>query len=81
MTLYKFSLSDKEDQELIIDKKGVFLATREDDGIMFDLYQLDYFYVEFLYYTNGYGNMVVRCFTSTEELASYTDILDFSQLI
>lgn len=81
MTLYKFSLSDKEDQELIIDNKGVFLATREDDGIMFDLYQLDYFYVEFIYYTNGYGNMVVRCFTSTEELASYTDILDFSQLI
>jgi hypothetical protein len=81
MTLYTFSLLDKEDQELMISDDGTFLATREADGIMFDLYHLETFYVEFLYHTNGSGNMVVRCFTSTEELAAYDDILDISQFI
>ena len=81
MTMYEFSILDKEDQEIYLDKHGTFLVTREENGFIFDLYKMDSFYVEFFYYTNDHGKIVVRCFSSIEELKPYLDIIDIDGLV
>ncbi|MEJ7735977.1 MAG: hypothetical protein WKF97_01010 [Chitinophagaceae bacterium] len=81
MTIWEFSILEKEDQEIFIDKHGTFLATREEDGFIFDLYKMNSFYVEFFYFTNDHGKIVVRCFTSMDELKPYLDTIDLDGLL
>ncbi len=79
MTLYQFSFLEKEEQESVISKEGTFIATREDDGFLFDLYQMGSFYVEFFYLTHDHGKIMLRCFTSTEELKPYLGIINIDE--
>lgn len=81
MTIWEFSIMEKEDQEIVLDKHGTFLATREEDGFIFDLYKMNSFYVEFFYFTNDHGKIVVRCFNSVEELKPYLDIINLDGLM
>jgi len=81
MTMYEFSILEKEDQEVFLESNGIFLVTREQDGFIFDLYKIDSFYVEFFYFTHDHGKIVVRCFTSVEELKPYLDIINLDGLL
>lgn len=80
MNLYKFSLLDIKEKETILFQQGVLLAARQEDEHMFELYQLNSYYVEFIYNINGEGNMAVRCFTSVEEIKPYLEIIDISSI-
>lgn len=73
MTLYEFSILERADQESIINSSGSFIGTREENGFMMDLYQLEGYYVEFFYHTNDGGKIVTRCFTSPDEIQPYLE--------
>lgn len=80
MNIYQFSLLDIKDKEVKLFQEGTLLAARQEDEIMLELYQFHSYYVEFIYYINEQGNMVVRCFTTVDELKPYLDIIDISSI-
>jgi hypothetical protein len=81
MTIYKFDHLHKIEQEESVEDEGVFLANRNDGQLMFDLYQIGDFYVEFYYYINRNDFKVkLRSFVDTEELNPYLETIDISKL-
>ena len=82
MTHYQFDHLNYVEQEESICDNGIFLATRDAGDLMYDLYQIDSFYVEFFYNINKNNLKVkLRCFTDTEELRPYFDSIDISGLL
>ena len=81
MNIYLFSFLEREQQEYIISEQGIFLATMEKDGLIFDLYQLESFYVEFFYYLHDNEKIIVRCFNSPDELRPYLGLIDIDGLL
>lgn len=80
MNLYQFSLLDMKEMETILFQQGTLLAVRHVDNYMLEIYQLYDYYVEFIYYANGNGNMAVRCFKSPDELKPYLETIDISSI-
>lgn len=76
MNLYEFSFLPEEDKEEIVRAKAVFLATRHEGDWLFDLYQLDSFYVEFFYMAHDHGVVKSRCFLSPDELKPYLGLIN-----
>jgi hypothetical protein len=74
MNLHQFSFLSKEDQQYLAETRGSFIGSREECDIMFDLYSLEDFYVEFFYLIHDHIEIKVRCFTSKEELKPYTGV-------
>jgi len=72
MNLHQFCFLTKDDQEYLTETRGNFIASREEADIMFDLYMLEEFYVEFFYLIHDHLEIKVRCFTSKEELRPYS---------
>jgi len=72
MNLHQFSFLTKEDQEYLTETRGKFIASREESDIMFDLYSLEEFYVEYFYLIHDHLEIKVRCFKSKEELTPYS---------
>ena len=72
MNLHQFSFLTKDDQEYLTETRGQFIASREESDIMFDLYSLEEFYVEYFYLIHDHLEIKVRCFTSKEELKPYS---------
>ena len=81
MTLLQFDHLHYVEQEESICDQGVFLANRYEGELMYDLYQIDSFYVEFFYNINKNNLRVkLRCFSDTEELKPYLDSIDITKL-
>lgn len=80
MNHYQFSLLDMKEMETILFQHGTPLAVRHVDDYMLEIYQLYHYYVEFIYYANGKGNMAVRCFISPDELKPYLETIDISSI-
>lgn len=80
MNHYQFSLLDMKEMETILFQHGTLLAVRHVDDYMLEIYQLYDYYVEFIYYANGKGNMAVRCFISPDELKPFLEIIDISSI-
>ena len=72
MNLHQFCFLTKDDQEYLTETRGKFIASREESDIMFDLYSLEEFYVEYFYLIHDHLEIKVRCFTSKEELKPYS---------
>lgn len=82
MTLYQFSHLHETEQEESICDEGVFLATRDEGELMFDLYQIGSFYIEFAYKINVNNQRIkLRWFTDTDELLPYLDLVDITKLL
>ncbi|MEJ7914344.1 MAG: hypothetical protein WKF70_14400 [Chitinophagaceae bacterium] len=69
---YFISLPDKK-REDILTKKGIHLAQLEKGELLFDLYQVDSFYVEFCYFISVNSTVTTKVFTDTENLSPYID--------
>ncbi|MEO5998541.1 MAG: hypothetical protein ABIN89_17420 [Chitinophagaceae bacterium] len=81
MTLYQFDHLNEIEQEESIEDEGVFLANRNEGLLMFDLYQIGDFYVEFYYNINrNSSKIMLRSFVDIEELHPYLDTIDISYL-
>lgn len=82
MTLYQFNHLNEVEQEESVEDIGVFLANRNAGVLMFDLYQIDNFYIEFSYFINRNASKVMlRSFVDTNELHPYLDAIDVSDLL
>lgn len=81
MTFYKFNHLNEIEQEESIEDEGVFLATRIQDAMMFDLYQIGDFYVEFYSDINQNSTTIVlRTFTDIDQLGPYLETMDISDI-
>jgi hypothetical protein len=79
MTLYQFDHLHQVEQEESIEDEGVFLANRCEGEFMFDLYQIDDFYVELFYnIENNKAKVRLRSFIDTEKLTPYLKTMDIS---
>jgi hypothetical protein len=82
MTLYQFNHLHEVEQEESIEDEGIFLANRDEGPMMFDLYQIGNFYVEFYYHIGGNNSKIrLRSFSDTDELYPYLDAIDISYLL
>lgn len=81
MTIYTFDHLHEIEQEESVEDEGVFLANRNDGKLMFDLYQMGDFYVEFYYFIDRNNAKVKhRSFIDTDELHPYLEMMDISNL-
>jgi hypothetical protein len=82
MNIYTFGHLNEIEQEESIEDEGVFLANRNDGQLMFDLYQIGDFYVEFYYFIDRNNAKVkLRSFVDTDELRPYIETMDISDLL
>lgn len=68
-------------QEEIIKECGVYIAGRADKKFIYDLYQIDSFYVEFFYKPMAESRIHARAFDDTKNLCSYLKEIDISCLV
>jgi len=82
MTLYQFNHLNEVEQEESVEDEGVFLANRNEGVLMFDLYQIGSFYIEFSYHINrNTSKVMLRSFIDTSDLHPYLDTIDISDLL
>lgn len=77
---YFISLSDQR-REAILAKKGTYLAQLEKGELLYDLYQVDSFYVEFCYFISANSTVTTRVFTEVESLTPYLENCKIEELI
>ena len=77
---YFISLNDQR-RESILTKKGIHLAQLEKGELLYDLYQVDSFYVEFCYLISVNSTVTTRVFTDTESLSPYLENCQIGELL
>lgn len=81
MTLQQFNGLEEIMQAAILWKRGVHIATRDDQVYQYLLYQLDSFYVEVLYHVEFEVIHRFRTFSNTSQLEPYLEPLNITDLI
>lgn len=71
MSANEFSLLNDENREDILTMDGTLLAQREQNGLFYDLYQVDGFYVEFCYQISRNSRVTTTVFSDTSMLDPY----------
>lgn len=71
MTLNEFMAESQESQVDIVSEKGILLAYRNEGVVMYDLYNIDDFFVEFSYNLANNNTVRMHIFQDTRELKSY----------
>ena len=74
MTAQAFSLLNDESREDVLTSQGILLGQREQNGLYFDLYQVDGFYVEFCYQISANSKVTTRILSDTEILDPYLSV-------
>jgi hypothetical protein len=80
MNLATYKLLNEDEQFEIIERRGIFLAEREDSYYNIRLYQVDGFYAEI--FCHSHFNVIVRtrCFSNTKFLDVYLDKISLDGL-
>jgi hypothetical protein len=81
MTMLQFISLNKIVQEEILLSCGVYLAGRTDKKFVYDLYQIDGFYVEFFYKPESETTIYVRAFDELDHLDAYLEEIDITCLV
>ena len=81
MTMLQYISLDAVLQEEILKECGVYVAGRADDEFIYDLYQIDGFYVEFFYKPLINSGISARAFDDTQNLCAYLQDIDISCLL
>ena len=74
MTAQAFSLLNDESREDVLTSQGILLGQREQNGLYFDLYQVDGFYVEFCYQISANSKVTTKILSDTEVLDPYFSV-------
>lgn len=77
---YFISLNDQR-REAILAKKGIHLAQGEKGELLYDLYQVDSFYVEFCYFISVNSTVTTRVFTEIDNLGPYIENCKIDELL
>lgn len=81
MTLFKFRLLDESEQVDLLYKDGLYIGKRKDDRKTVVLYQLEGFYIEIHYRKYRQSITHLHCFTTTEPLIPYLELVDVEELM
>lgn len=76
MKLYQYKGLTESNQLEVLRRRGVHLATREEDFYQVRLYQIDGFYVELYHHTHFNVTAHTHSFEDTELLEPYFEALD-----
>ena len=71
MTAQNFLSLHDQRREAVLITKGIYLAQRETADFVYDLYQVDSFYVEFCYSISENSTVTTAVFTDLDCLAPY----------
>lgn len=71
MTINEFKAESLESQVDIVSEKGILLAYRNEGVVMYDLYNIDDFYVEFSYNLAYNDAVTMKIFQDSMELKLY----------
>lgn len=71
MTFNEFKAENPDRQVDIVSEEGILLAYRNEGVIMYDLYNIDDFYVEFSYNMAHNNGVRMKIFQDTKELKPY----------
>lgn len=71
MTINEFKAESQESQVNIVSEKGILLAYRNEGVVMYDLYNIDNFYVEFSYNLAYNEAVKMKIFQDSIELKPY----------
>jgi hypothetical protein len=80
MTLYQFNLLDELAQLKVLLKLDP-IAERKDEKHTYNLYVIDFFYVEVRYGIKDKNRTSLRSFNTTTPLEPYLDLIDISEII
>lgn len=81
MTFFDFNLLSEIDKMNILKRKAVLIAVRDGGHYIFELYQIEGFYVEQQVHKNWNICKPYRSFTSTGLLDPYLLTIDISSLV
>lgn len=71
MTAEAFCQLNDENREDILTLEGSYIGQREANGLFFDLYQVQGFYVEFCYHIGRNSKVTTRIFADMDLLDPY----------
>ena len=71
MTLQEFIQLNEVEQEEVIWDNGSFIATRDNDHLMYDLYKIDSFYVQFSYVLNKPETITITASANLSQFSSF----------
>lgn len=79
MTFNEFMAESQESQVDIVSDKGILLAYRNEGVVMYDLYGIDEFYVEFSYNLANNEAVKMKIYQDPMELKPYLQKNDLSE--
>jgi hypothetical protein len=80
MTIDQFSAISQKEQVDIVAEKGVLLAYRKEGLTMYDLYNIDSFFIEFCYHLAQNNTVKMKVFQDPLELKPYFSNNDFTEI-
>lgn len=81
MKMFDFMILGQTEQVALLYKAGVFSGKIKSGNQVRVLYQLDGFYVEIVYKKYRLYIDSIRCFSSTDELDPYIQLINIEELI
>lgn len=80
MTLEQFKYLNEEDQQFVLQRRAVYIATLENNSAKRELFQLDSFYIEIEYQHTFMQVLTVNLFEDPSILEPYLECIDIDEI-
>lgn len=80
MTLEQFKYLNEEDQQFVLQRRAVYIATLENNSSKRELFQLDSFYIEIEYQHTFMQVLTVNLFEDPSILEPYLECIDIDEI-
>lgn len=80
MTLEQFKYLNEEDQQFVLQRRAVYIATLESSNGKRELFQLDSFYIEIEYQHKFMQVLTINLFDDTSILEPYLECIDIDEI-
>ena len=80
MTLEQFKYLNEDDQQFVLQRRAVYIATLENSQCKKELFQLDSFYIEIEYQTTFMQVLTVNLFEDPSILEPYLECIDIDEI-
>ena len=80
MTLEQFKYLNEEDQQFVLQRRAVYIATLENNRGKRELFQLDSFYIEIEYQHSFMQVLTVNLFEDPAILEPYLECIDIDEV-
>ena len=80
MTLEQFKYLNEEDQQFVLQRRAVYIATLENSSGKRELFQLDSFYIEIEYQHTFMQVLTINLFEDPSILEPYLECIDIDEI-